>query len=840
MSESHQLVLKKPVSKLNSVFKIDLKAFFSNAAKFTVAAANKEASDSVEYGISTLKSLGAKAKPEQVAWQLVISSFLNAFTRVVEEYKSLLKQEISDDEITDLDQRLEHQLTLVKISIDSNFFNRPQDLSLFEAFQPVLTFWLGSMGLDSNQAASFQYRLKEEFPLTLHEVWGNDPEQYKCIVETLNSPFKVPVQDRLAWKKYSLWLQKQANNRVFDEAFGLREVYIPLRSYYETKEGYKTKKHVCDLHSTMIEWLNPKLSKFDKYDSLKVISGGPGSGKSSFAKVLAAEIIEQKIAPVLFIPLHHFNLSNNLIEAVGDFVNDTPYLRNNPLHQDFIQDRLILIFDGLDELSEQGQAAKAAAEQFVDSLVRELDRKNDNNKQWQAIITGRDLSVQDNQHNLKKPQQILHLLPYRLKENEVEDYTGNDELIKADQCSLWWRKFGQAKGIGYTEIPSELDKENLFPITKEPLLNYLVALSYERKKIDFNDETSLNKIYYDLLQAVYERNYADGRQHTASKHLTFEQFLEVLEEIALAVWHSNGRTASESYLVKRCEEAGVSHYLEKFSESAKKGVVKLLTAFYFREFETNSNNDRTFEFTHKSFGEYLAARHIIKSALDIQEEVFRREQNHKKGWSDIEALEKWIHLTGATIIDTYLFSFIKNEIKELGEKKQTDIQTVFVRLLNIAINNGSPMETFRGLNFAQMLKHSANAEAALLAVHFACAIQTSVRSELETKHLQRWFLRARAGIYDINVLNSAFQYLNIPYSYLSFAALLELDFSYSNLDNSTLSFSILYKSNFTGASLKNSDLEQADLGDTKFINSCLIEAILRNANLENANLENTG
>ena len=727
------------------------------------------------------------------------------------------------------------KLGAIQVNIDSDFFIRPQDLSLFEAFKPVLTLWLSSIGLDSNQTASFHYRLKEEFPLTLHEIWGKDPEQYKCIIDTLDSPFNVPVQDKLAWKKYSLWLQKQANNRVFDEAFGLREVYIPLRAYYETKENEdkNTQKHACDLHSTILEWLNPKLSQFDKYDSLKIISGGPGSGKSSFAKVLAAEIIEQKIAPVLFIPLHHFNLSNNLIEAVGDFVNDTPYLRNNPLHQDFIQDRLILIFDGLDELSEQGQAAKAAAEQFVDSLIRELDRKNDNNKKWQAIITGRDLAVQNNQHNLKKPQQILHLIPYRLEEMELKAYLGDEELIKSDQCSLWWKKFGEAKGNGYTEIPIELDKENLFPITKEPLLNYLVALSYERKKIDFDDATSLNKIYYDLLQAVYERNYADGRQSAASKHLTFEQFLEVLEEIALAVWHSNGRTASESYLVERCKEAGVSHYLEKFSENAKKGVVKLLTAFYFREFETKSNNDRTFEFTHKSFGEYLAAKHIVKSALDIQEEVFLREQNHKKGRNNIEALEKWIQLTGATQIDTYLFSFIKNEIKE----KKANIQTVFVRLLNIAIKNGSPMETFRELNFGQMLNYSANAEVALLAVHCACAFETLARSKLETEHLEGWLQRIDSQISDTTVFKSAFQYLRIPSCNLDFLALWEIDFSYTELDCSSICYSIVYCCNFAGASLAGVDLTESDMGATHLSKSCLVGAELYGVNLNAANLE---
>jgi predicted NACHT family NTPase len=135
----------------------------------------------------------------------------------------------------------------------------------------------------------------------------------------------------LAWLRYSTWLQKQVEEPMFLEAFSLKQVYVPLRAYYnhkideqdaeeqEIRLGFfsrQSERIVIDLEKELEAWL----SKSKKDDAIRLISGGPGSGKSSFAKMFAAKLAEKSTVRVLFIPLHHFEPSEDLIDAVGKFV----------------------------------------------------------------------------------------------------------------------------------------------------------------------------------------------------------------------------------------------------------------------------------------------------------------------------------------------------------------------------------------------------------------------------------------------------------------------------------------------------------------------------------------
>ena len=60
---------------------------------------------------------------------------------------------------------------------------------------------------------------------------------------------------------------------------------------------------VIDLETELEKWLD----KSDKHDAIRIISGGPGSGKSSLTKIWAAKLSAQGKIKVLFVPLHHFN-----------------------------------------------------------------------------------------------------------------------------------------------------------------------------------------------------------------------------------------------------------------------------------------------------------------------------------------------------------------------------------------------------------------------------------------------------------------------------------------------------------------------------------------------------
>ena len=847
MSSSTDLVINRPVSILNREIELDLKDFFTNLTKAAVAGSFNDLKGAMEYGVDALAATGILKSPEQAAWALVSTSLNQAILNLSENYRDLFTTEIDADAIEDLAERVEHTLNSVTVNIDKSFFVRPQGLPLLEDFKSAIVFWLEKLGLDSHQACAFHYRLKGEFVLALHKQWSAKSETYKSIDEKLDTPFVDQTLSERSWQQYNLKLQTSSNQRVFDEAFSLKQVYIPLRASYKVKSSDNLNmrheddiRFVCDLHAEIKEWL----TQFDKDCALRVISGGPGSGKSSFAKILVADLSVENEIPVLFIPLHYFNITDNLVESIANFAQSDEL--NNPLVGDYRKDRLLLVFDGLDELSMQGKAATDAALHFIDELSRVLDRHNENDTRWQALVTGRELSVQASETRLREHKQILHVLPYYLTEEEKERYQDEGKMLETDQRNLWWNKYAEAKGLSYENMPSELDTDHLQPITREPLLNYLLSLSYERKTISFSDKTSLNNIYFDLLQAVHERQYA-GRQHEASKHLTFTEFLEILEEIALAVWHGNGRTASESYLLERCERGGLLRHIEEFSRDAKAGVVSLLTAFYFRQFGTEPTGDRTFEFTHKSFGEYLTARRIVEAVKNLCDERSRNKRSPRTGWTVQKALQEWVNTTGQTKIDSYLINFIKDEIAQEKTEDIHDYHETISELLCEVIRDGSPMESVGLTRFSEMLEHSNNAEMALLVVHHCCTLKT------KTVLKNKWGAADRFGAWlkriqgqrtgnDSGPTHDALTYINLSGQTLYCAELFKANLSYSNLLEVRLDLAILYQANLRGANLERArllgaNLESANLEAANLKGAILIDANLKKADLKDAVLE---
>ena len=115
---------------------------------------------------------------------------------------------------------------------------------------------------------------------------------------------------------------------------------------------------------------------------------------------------------------------------------------------------------------------------------------------------------------------------------------------------------------------------------------------------------------------MYERGWG-AKRHPTSNSLKRGEFDRLLEELALAAWHGAGRTITESEVERACERAGLTEQLQAFKEGARAGAINLLAAFYFRQAGKIEGGERTFEFTHKSFGEYLTVRRLVRAIEDL-------------------------------------------------------------------------------------------------------------------------------------------------------------------------------------------------------------------------------
>jgi adenylate kinase family enzyme len=306
------------------------------------------------------------------------------------------------------------------------------------------------------------------------------------------------VPNYLAFAFHEEWRSRRDHYQpVFEETFSLRQVYVPLRAYW--REEAKVRKprpkdqippedqiHVVDLREAIEDWF--KSAEHD--DAIRVVSGGRGSGKSSFAKKLAADLCEISQMRVLFFPLQRFPTNRALQEAMRAFLLDSGAFAESPIRQANFASKvnpLLLIFDGLDELTKPGDLADKMTREFVQEVRTNLGIWNAQERRVLVLITGRTIVAQQHRQSLGLSEaQSLRVLPYLLEEADKEELARMEKAqihderqrLEDDQSREWWRNYSKAKDKPDAPFPRIFDdSKDIKGLTKDPLLNYLVVLS---------------------------------------------------------------------------------------------------------------------------------------------------------------------------------------------------------------------------------------------------------------------------------------------------------------------------------------------------------------------------
>jgi uncharacterized protein YjbI with pentapeptide repeats len=854
MNNESGLPIKKPVPVLKKSIEINFNDFYKAVAKVGADIAFGKWDSLAADGVDALGALGLAAGAEEIAWLFVYRSLFQAMKNLVEEKKEL---ESENFKFKLLQTKINEALANSSLSINKKFFEHPEKDKILGVIKPAFTQWLIDSGLSEVEAKAISQRLPIYFAVALHEEWGSRPKDYAVLQEKLDTPFTQANERLQAWLRYSTWLQKQVEEPMFLEAFSLKQVFVPLRAYYNRKvekqkdedleerigSSRQFERVVVELEAELEDWL----SKAKRDDAIRLISGGPGSGKSSLTKMFAAKVAEKGDIRVLFIPLHHFEPSDDLIDAVGKFVKFDRILPYNPLDAEHREERLLIIFDGLDELAMQGKIAEKTAQDFVGEVQRKVERFNQHKTCVQVLISGREVVVQANETAFRKEGQIFYVLPYFLSEDDRKQhyYVDTDEkLLEEDQRQLWWQRYGKASGRGYTGLPPELNQGNLTEITAQPLLNYLVALSLQRGALKLSEETNLNAVYADLLTAIYERGWA-GYQHAAIQGIEEKDFVRILEEIALASWHGNGRTTTVKEIQSHCDNSGLKKLLtlfqRGFQDDSKASITRLLTAFYFRQSGNDHSGEKTFEFTHKSFGEYLTAKRIVREVRRIHKELEDRQTDPDEGWDEREALQRWAILCGSSAMDEYLFNFVMDEVRLEHLQDSSDVakwQQTFCHLIGFMLRHGMPMERLDPRpNFQEENRQARNSEDSLLAILGVFNRLTKNLSKINFPS-QDAFGKLIAKLQGQRTGRSnPMSFYCLSYLDLSGCILYMRDFYEADFRGSNLQDSQLFYANFWGANFQEVNLQRATLPDANLQLANLQRANLQRANLQDANLQ---
>ncbi len=482
MNTESGLSLSQPVAVWNKPLKANFKDLFKALGKGVVDGVTGQWGGLVKDLVDVSVAVGLANDPEQIAWLLIYRALTQAIASLVEDSKDLLVK--LPDDLEGFSDHLDLSLENNEFAMGPDFFQSPQTLPIVEAIQTPLIQWLEGFVSESVQAQAIASRLPTYFVFALDQEWRQRSQEYQILTETIDTPFTKASDREQAWRLYSAWLQKQIDEPMFLEAFGLQQVYVPLNAYYRrqgqiapVEAGIRSQKSetyervVIDLEEELEAWLQTA----DRNDAIRILSGGPGSGKSSFAKIFAVHQSAKGLR-VLFIPLHQFDPTGDLEKAVGCFIGYDAFLSFNPLDRDQSERRLLIIFDGLDELALQGKISKEVAQNFIREVQRKVERFNYQETRLQIVISGREVVVQDNSSDFRQPGQILHLLSYFVPEEKREreadeQFVDPKKQLNLDQRDIWWRRYGEISGRGYQKLPKELDRGNLVEITAQPLLD---------------------------------------------------------------------------------------------------------------------------------------------------------------------------------------------------------------------------------------------------------------------------------------------------------------------------------------------------------------------------------
>ena len=867
MLEDAAISPKKPSNILHKEVNVNLKSLLITLGKAATNIAFVQLDDLAENGAELLDSLGLETTVDETAGLLIIRSLQRAIQALIKGNRDLFPDEPTN--LQDLYQNLENSLADNPFTLNQEFFERPQNLPFLSDAQKGFLDWLMPLIDNPREAESISGRLPEYFADALFVEWKENKSKYLIIIEELDNPFGEAKEKQQAWYHYRVWLQKQIQEPIFWEAFSLKQIYISLRGYCEEKDNGERRGEI-DSTSGRRKVFNPVdelerwLEEANSQDAIRLLTGAPGSGKSSFTKMFAARQAE-KGRDVLFIPLHRFNLTGNIEESVGEFIQFDGFLTSNPLEKDNEKLSLLIIFDGLDELSKQGKFAAEVARDFVEEVRRLIDSFNYYKTRLQVLISGREVVIQANRSKFAQPHQLIYLLPYFVNEEEKEkhEYIDKHNLLAEDQRQLWWQKYAEAKGKEYTGLPTELNRDNLIDITSQPLLNYLIVLSYDRKRVNFDQDTNLNEIYGDLLIAVYERGYENPKQkqehlpgHRAIEGITEQQFVTVLMEIALACWHGDGRTTTVKEIEAHCNSSSLKNLLQRFQDSfredSRASITRLLTAFYFRESGDLRGSEKTFEFSHKSFGEYLTAKRIVLGLSTIHRKLTESETEYADDYDEKKALITWANLCGASPMDRDIFKFVCQEMELKDIETVKEWQKRLCKLIEYLMVRGMPMEALNLPTFKEAMIQSRNAEEALLAVLNACARVTKELSTIDWKSPEafgEWMARLIGQRKDFEpvFVTECLSYLDLSQCNLRFRDFFRANFEGANLERAILKRANLQGANFEraylveanlqGANLERAYLVEANLKRANFERAYLVEANLREAKLQRANLE---
>jgi uncharacterized protein YjbI with pentapeptide repeats len=811
--------------------------------------------DGISAGISALmgatSTIKIDAEPGEKAWSLAVLCFAWA----LDELKTLPETDVSalrkalDDALGEAKAKVDDGQEYVPIT----FLQRPTTLPLYRALRDAVvarkdTFRFGIGESDDALKARFD----SAYDRAMFEVYSRRADVYQSLGSIFSSDTAQAAERQINWATYRSGLIYEFEVRpVFGQEatrLSLSQLYVPLRACWP-RDGSATEDHDIRRlsHTHDVLMLDDELEKWvrssSEDDSIRLIGGGPGSGKSTTLRAFARRMADRQDLRPLFIPLQYIDLEGDLREAVNRYFVDrtSGSFTQPPLSRTAIEDGppLLLIFDGLDELARPGEAANEVVNLFSTKLANMISSlRGDGSKSIKVVVSGRMPSFQAAKRYISPPKRgCLEVYGFTPPEPGYSPHK-KGSLWSLDQRPIWWRQYASLVG-GSQEVPPAFTSDQLRGITHEPLLCYLLVLSGFATANWEQAAENPNRIYKTLVDSIWERGWGEGgvKRQGPGRTLSKADFNTLMQTIALAAWQGGDtRIATEPAFAIAIKIAQVEAAWESFKNDNGPDITNLALNFYLKAAETGQ---RGFEFTHKTFGDYLAARAIFDIAEDLATFI-RRKVDH--------AMTDWVTATGSGSLSKEVLTFLRDEVRlrttdstdPNALSKIIDLKRSFEQFINAILVDGLPA-SMNSASWRVAETRQRNAETMAWAVMNALSLTIAHADSPEKLVRVDWpdvqtsfhglLRRLSTNRNSGNPALSCFSYVVAPQADLFGLSLFGIDLRGSQMQGANFAGCLLIDANLSGANLEGCNFERAMLDRAQFERASLIAANLIDARI---------
>lgn len=400
-----------------------------------------------------------------------------------------------------------------------------------------------------------------------------------------------------SWNSYREDLQNLPDQKesMYNEQFGVRKVFLQPEVKYHIVGacGDAGKPNsIPDLGHLFGALISTRASGED----LIILSGGPGSGKSTLCRILSSELSKDpKIFPI-FLRLRRLKEGSDIALFVEESMQKVGLINHFTDLRNFTN--LVLILDGFDELV---MASRSRLRHFFNMLREEHNVGPLRNAK--IIISGRDTLFPQGE-GLPTGSHVISLQPF------------NKERVKA--WGKKWRKLHESSP-GNSFYPETLIEEGngkyspLHHLVTWPLTLHLVARVHTAGRLNIGKKESqeIEKayLYRSILSetATRQLDQAKGKGRLKPKEMR-----EFLRELAWEMY-----TLSTDSM----DPTDVAPLLTKYyPEASEADMSDIADVAVVNSPELTKGEETGFEFVHKSFSEYLVAE---KMAHCIERVTFK-------------------------------------------------------------------------------------------------------------------------------------------------------------------------------------------------------------------------